>query len=226
VYPASLAALWGGVLFALVYALFSGWGVPAQRTVIMLMAACWLRVNTLRWPLLEQWLLAAVVVSVWDPWALLQAGFWLSFVAVAILIGSDDPLHRSHRPARWRERCWAWWRQLLREQSLITVALVPMTLVWFGQVSWVSFLANLLAIPWVTLLVTPLAMLGVLVPPLWDVAGAAVAAMVAVLGVMSQWPWAACDRQADAKRYQLRRFHVSNFHEQTGRANRLTFQNL
>jgi len=190
-WPTPTVAAWGGVALATAYAVFSGWAVPAQRTVLMLAVVVALRWGVRRWPWPVVWACAMLAVVCWDPWALLQAGFWLSFVAVAILIGSDDPLHRSHRPARWRERCWAWWRQLLREQSLITVALVPMTLVWFGQVSWVSFLANLLAIPWVTLLVTPLAMLGVLVPPLWDVAGAAVAAMVAVLGVMWQWPWAA-----------------------------------
>lgn len=190
-WPTPTVAAWGGVALATAYAVFSGWAVPAQRTVLMLAVVVALRWGARRWPWPVVWASAMLAVVSWDPWALLQAGFWLSFVAVAILIGSDDPSVRSHRPARWRERFWAWWRQLLREQSLITVALVPMTLVWFGQVSWVSFLANLLAIPWVTLLVTPLAMLGVLVPPLWDAAGAAVAAMVALLGLMAQWPWAA-----------------------------------
>lgn len=190
-WPTPTVAAGGGVALATAYAVFSGWAVPAQRTVLMLAVVVALRWGARRWPWPVVWASAMLAVVSWDPWALLQAGFWLSFVAVAILIGSDDPFHRSYRPVRWRERFWAWWRQLLREQSLITVALVPMTLVWFGQVSWVSFLANLLAIPWVTLLVTPLAMLGVLVPPLWDVVGAAVAAMVAVLGVMAQWPWAA-----------------------------------
>lgn len=190
-WPTPTVAAWGGVALATAYAVFSGWAVPAQRTVLMLAVVVALRWGARRWPWPVVWASAMLAVVSWDPWALLQAGFWLSFVAVAILIGSDDPSVRSHRPTRWRARFWAWWVQLLREQSLITVALVPMTLVWFGQVSWVSFLANLLAIPWVTLLVTPLAMLGVLVPPLWDVAGAAVGAMLAVLGAMAQWPWAA-----------------------------------
>lgn len=190
-WPTPTVAAWGGVALATAYAVFSGWAVPAQRTVLMLAVVVALRWGARRWPWPVVWASAMLAVVCWDPWALLQAGFWLSFVAVAILIGSDAPSTQAQRPSRWRERFWAWWRQLLREQSLITVALVPMTLVWFGQVSWVSFLANLLAIPWVTLLVTPLAMLGVLVPPLWDVAGAAVGAMVAVLGAMAQWPWAA-----------------------------------
>jgi competence protein ComEC len=190
-WPTPTVAAWGGVALATAYAVFSGWAVPAQRTVLMLAVVVALRWGVRRWPWPVVWACAMLAVVCWDPWALLQAGFWLSFVAVAILMGSDAPSTQAQRPSRWRERSWAWWRQLLREQSLITVALVPMTLVWFGQVSWVSMLANLLAIPWVTLLVTPLAMLGVLVPPLWDWAAAAVGAMLVVLGAMAQWPWAA-----------------------------------
>ena len=170
VYPAPLAALWGGVLFALVYALFSGWGVPAQRTVIMLAAACWLRVNALRWPLLEQWLLAAVVVSVWDPWALLQAGFWLSFVTVGMLflMPASSSLATAPVAKRWWTKLFDAMRHLLREQGFITLGLAPLTLLLFQQVSIVGLLVNLYAIPWVTFVVTPLAFAGVLWSPLWQ----------------------------------------------------------
>ena len=61
-----------------------------------------------------------------------------------------------------------------REQWVITVALTPLTLLLFGQVSAVGLAANALAIPWITLVVTPLAMFGVLVPVLWEVAAAAI----------------------------------------------------
>ena len=47
-------------------------------------------------------------------------------------------------------------------------------LLFFQQVSVVGFLANLVAIPLVTLLVTPLALLGVLLPPAWTLAAALV----------------------------------------------------
>ncbi|MEY4505452.1 MAG: hypothetical protein RL297_30 [Pseudomonadota bacterium] len=191
VWPTPTVAAWGGVALATAYAAFSGWGVPAQRTVLMLAVVVALRSGSRRWPWPVVWAVAMWAVVCWDPWALLQAGFWLSFVAVAILIGSDAHPPKAARSEPLGARFWAWWGRLWREQSLITVALVPMTLLWFGQVSWVSWLANLAAIPWVTLVVTPLAMLGVLVPPLWSVAAAAVGAMVGVLGVMAQWPWAA-----------------------------------
>ena len=61
-------------------------------------------------------------------------------------------------------------RQALRTQVVATLGLAPLTLVLFQQVSLVGFVANLLAIPLVTLLVTPLALAGALLPPLWQAA--------------------------------------------------------
>ena len=88
-WPAPRAALWAGVVAALAYALFSGWGVPAQRTVWMLTSLAVLRSLGLQWPWPLALLLAAVVVTAIDPWAISQAGFWLSFVAVGLLMASD-----------------------------------------------------------------------------------------------------------------------------------------
>ena len=70
---------------AVFYAAFTGWGVPAQRTALMLLIASLLRVSGRRWPWHFSLLLVAAVVLALDPWALLQAGFWLSFVAVGVL---------------------------------------------------------------------------------------------------------------------------------------------
>jgi competence protein ComEC len=79
---------------------------------------------------------------------------------------------------------------LAREQATVTLALAPLTLLFFGQVSLVGLLANLLAIPWVTLVVTPLAMLGVGVPGAWDAAAWALLPLQEVLGWLATWPMA------------------------------------
>jgi competence protein ComEC len=78
----------------------------------------------------------------------------------------------------------------LRTQVVATVDLAPLTMVFFQQVSLVGFVANLLAIPLVTLLITPLALLGLLLPPLWHPAGALVQGLSAVLQWLAAWPWA------------------------------------
>ncbi len=180
-FPAPHAALLAGLLLATLYALFSGWGVPARRTIWMLAWICLLRLSGRRWPWPVVWLTAAVLVLLLDPWAWMQAGFWLSFVAVGVLFASGTPSDRV-APAGVAGRLLA----MLREQSVITLALTPLVLLLFGQVSLVGFVANLLAIPWVTLLVTPLAMAGVVWAPLWDLAAAAVGFLAAWLQWLAQ----------------------------------------
>jgi len=183
--PAPTAALLGGVLLATAYALFSGWGVPSQRTVLMLATVAALRLAGKRWPWPVTWLLACAVVVVADPWALLQAGFWLSFVAVGILFATSSGATSAY-DTRARGRFVA----IFREQWVITLALTPLTLLLFGQVSVVGLAANALAIPWVTLVVTPLAMLGVVVPALWDLTALAMALLSAYLQWLAALPFA------------------------------------
>ncbi len=223
--PAPTAALLGGMLLALAYSLFSGWGVPAQRTCVMLACVGLLRISGVRWPWPPVWLLAFVAVLVSDPWALLQAGFWLSFVAVGVLFASDPGGHPT-APVKRRAKVQAasqtdprddldtvalptqnptqhWSRRYVdalflrlgsglqtvaREQWTITLALAPLTLFLFGQVSLVGLLANMVAVPWVTLVLTPLAMAGVVFP--WALDGAALAAqgLMSVLQAMALWP--------------------------------------
>ena len=186
--PAPSAALLGGVLLAFSYSLFSGWGLPAQRTCLMLATLALLRLSGARWPWPQVWMLACAVVVAADPWALLQAGFWLSFVAVGVLFATDAGVAqpREGMAGGMVSRLGA----MLREQWVVTVALAPLTLLLFGQVSLVGLLANAVAIPWVTLVVTPLAMLGVGLPLLWEVAGGAIAVLMLVLQWLAAWPWA------------------------------------
>ncbi|MDO9283462.1 MAG: ComEC/Rec2 family competence protein, partial [Aquabacterium sp.] len=184
--PAPTAGRWLGLLMAAAYALLAGWGVPAQRTVLMLAVAVLLRGAGWRWPWALVLLAAAVVVTALDPWALLQPGLWLSFAAVGLLMVSE-PAAGAARPA-------AGARGLLlghlRAQVVATLGLAPLSLVFFQQVSGVGFLANLVAIPLVTLLITPLALVGMLVPGVWALAAGLVQALVWGLGGLAQWPLA------------------------------------
>lgn len=183
--PAPQAALLAGVVLAAGYALFSGWGVPAQRTVLMLATVAALRLAGLVWPWPVVWLAVAAVVVLADPWALWQPGFWLSFVAVGILFATN-PIARSQASTSTIGRL----KALLREQWTVTLALTPLGLLWFGQVSVVGLVANLVAIPWVTGVVLPLSLLGMLLPPLWDAAAWALWPLMAGLQWLAAWPWA------------------------------------
>jgi competence protein ComEC len=203
--PAPSAAALGGLLFAVAYAVFSGWGVPAQRTVWMLAVVVVLRLWGLRWPWYSTWLLVMCVVLAVDPWAMLSAGFWLSFIAVGVLFASDqrDKLvvndateiiatsaENTMATGRFVIKIWQSMMQLLREQTVVSLALAPLTLLLFGQISLVGFVANLLAIPWVTLVVTPLALLGVVLPWLWVGAAWALQLLALWLQWLAALPWA------------------------------------
>ena len=202
--PSPQAARWGGLAFAAAYALFSGWGVPSQRTVWMLAAVTSLQALGLRWPWPLVLLAAAVVVTALDPWALMQAGFWLSFVAVGLLMASSGAQASAQfsagadtdadtPPAGWRawpRRLWAAVRADLRTQVIATVGLTPLTLVFFQQVSVVGFAANLIAIPLITLVITPLALMGVALVPLWTAGGWVVQQLNTALGWLAALPGA------------------------------------
>jgi competence protein ComEC len=154
--PAQKAMAVAGFLAALTYALLAGFEVPAQRTLYMLAVvavALWTDRTTAVSRVLA---LALLLVLVLDPWAVLAAGFWLSFGAVALLfyIGAGR-LGDGHWLAAWGRAQWA-----------VTVGMVPALLALFQQFSLVSPLANAVAIPVVSLLVTPLALAGSL--PLAD----------------------------------------------------------
>lgn len=197
--PSATAGRWIGLAAALLYALFSGWGVPAQRTVCMLAVVTVAGSLGRRWPWPLVWGASAVVVTLADPWALLQPGFWLSFVAVGLLLASGGAdSSEAAEPVPQTTPLWRRWlaaatrlaRGGLRTQLIATVGLAPLTLVFFQQVSLIGFVANLLAIPLVTLAVTPLALAGVLLPPLWPLGAALVQGLGAALGWLASWPWA------------------------------------
>jgi competence protein ComEC len=185
----------GGALTAFIYCMIAGWGVPAQRTFFMLATFALLVPARRRIGGLATLAFAAAVVCLIDPWCVLSAGFWLSFGAVAsILFAMEGRLGRARH---WRERL----AEAVRVQWTVTAGLVPATIVIFQQISVVSPLANAVAIPVVSLIVTPLALIGAallwLPPPLdslatWVLAAShlAFAANAAILQAMVELPYA------------------------------------
>jgi competence protein ComEC len=178
--PAQKAAALAGFVAAFAYCLVSGFAVPAQRTLYMVgVVACalWLGRATSASRVLA---LALLVVLALDPWAVLAPGFWLSFAAVAVIFHvSTGYTERPHWLVQWARVQWA-----------VTVGLAPLMLVLFQQVSLVSPLANAVAIPLVSFVVTPLALAGAVLPFDWPlVLGHAILeAMMAALEWLAALP--------------------------------------
>jgi competence protein ComEC len=152
--PLAVVRAASGILGGLAYCLLAGWGVPAQRTLLMLAVVATAHGARVRIPAATVLALAAALVCLWDPWAPLAAGFWLSFGAVACIFLAAAG--REGAPAGRAQAL----REAVRLQGAITIGQVPLTVAIFGQVSLVAPLANAVAIPLVSYLVTPFALAG------------------------------------------------------------------
>ncbi|MDD0843250.1 DNA internalization-related competence protein ComEC/Rec2 [Pseudomonas sp. Gutcm_11s] len=140
---------------ALGYGLLAGFEVPVRRACVMVALVLLWRLRFrhlgLWWPLL----LAFVLVLLVEPLASLQAGFWLSFGAVAVLVWVFGG----------RLGAWSWWQVWWRAQWTLALGLLPLFFALGLPLSLSGPLANLAAVPWVSLLVVPLALLGTLLLP-------------------------------------------------------------
>jgi competence protein ComEC len=187
-WPAQKAAAAAGFLGAFLYALLAGFGVPAQRTLYMLGVVAVALLAGRAVATAHVLGLALLIVLVLDPWAVLAAGFWLSFGAVALLFYiANGRLAAHHWLVAWGRAQWA-----------MTLGLVPVLLALFQQFSLVSPLANAVAIPLVSFLVTPLALLGS-IPGLGGVlhlAHALLAWLMVVLGWLAGLPGALWQQHA------------------------------
>ncbi|WP_106477104.1 DNA internalization-related competence protein ComEC/Rec2 [Phytohalomonas tamaricis] len=139
---------------ALLYAGLAGFGPAAVRAAIMVSVALWVASGRHAPGVWQGWWLALLLIMVLTPNAIHRSGLWLSFGAVAVLI------------LAWR------WRPppsksvaLLRTQWLLTLATGAAVLLIFGRLVPLSFVINLVAVPWVTFVLVPLGLLG------WVLAG-------------------------------------------------------
>jgi competence protein ComEC len=150
--PQTVAA-YAAWLAGLFYAAVAGFSLPVQRAVLMLTVWLWAIVRQRHTASMQVLLLALLVVVLFDPLALLAAGFWLSFAAVALLLFMSG-----NRLGKQR-----YWYQIGKLHLAMAIGLGPLLIVFFQQMSLVAPLANYLAVPLVGVLITPLSLLAALV---------------------------------------------------------------
>ncbi|MGM0516111.1 MAG: DNA internalization-related competence protein ComEC/Rec2 [Pseudomonadota bacterium] len=146
--PAQRVAAGAAVVAAWGYALLAGLSIPTLRAALMLSILLAGVLARRRWRLFDLWLLAVVAVLLVDPMAPLDMGFWLSFAAVLLILAAIRV-----RPTRVGAA------GLLRLQWLLMLGLLPLTWALFDRVAFASLPANLVAVPLVSLLLTPLSLL-------------------------------------------------------------------
>ncbi len=186
-------ALLIGVAAAGGYALLAGFGVPTQRTLVMLGVWSAFRVAGREQDGVRVPGLALIAVLTLDPLAPLSSGLWLSFGAMAVLL-AGDALSRGAEVGTLRR----WATTALAEQWRVTLALAPCTLLLFSSVPLVGLAVNLVAIPVFSFVLVPLVIgsMAVLLvyPPLgwagWRAAETLYLAGWPWLQAAADWPWA------------------------------------
>ena len=153
--PLRLAAGMTGGVLAIGYSLLAGMNIPTQRTLIMLLVM----LASLLWrrqlPFSITLSVALLLVTLLDPLAALSVGFWLSFLTVGLLVLLGSRQRKLGKSA-------VVWMQLL-----LSIGTIPLTAGFFGMLSLNAPLANLVAIPLVTFVITPLVLLGMVVTAWW-----------------------------------------------------------
>ena len=199
---------WVMISAAFIYALFTGFDVPAARTAWMLLAIGLIRLTLLPISTMRILLALAVLMAWVDPYVLWQAGYWLSFIAVALLLKYDDTLHmqshsqlpQPHRraPSHTIEKSntlftWIWrtGKRIFKLQFWLFIALLPITLLLFGKASLWGLVINLFAIGLFGWIIVPLNLLAglcfVLMPAVADSIWALVSMIVASLHELITW---------------------------------------
>ncbi|HIO91218.1 MAG TPA: DNA internalization-related competence protein ComEC/Rec2 [Leucothrix mucor] len=145
--PVRIAGAFLAIVFATAYAVLAGFTLPTQRSLIMvcgIVIALVQRQHLQSYKILS---LALILVLLIDPFAAMTASFWLSFTAVFFILLYAN---RQQKKPRF---------SLIYLQFMLSIGMFPLTILFFGSASLVSPIANLVAIPWVTIIIVPLILL-------------------------------------------------------------------
>lgn len=202
--PAQRYGALAAVLAALIYSALAGFSLPTQRALVMVLVLMSGHLLGRRFLPSYSLLLAATLVLLLAPLSVTQAGFWLSFTAVGALLFAFSGYRRPQAETKtgmetktgseqgamrpwqklwslswrdsWRDSWQRAWYHWLQPQWTVSLGLLLPLLLWTGQVSLISPVVNVLAIPLVSLLIVPLALAGALllvslpalaIGPLW-----------------------------------------------------------
>ena len=197
---------WVMISAAFIYALFTGFDVPAARTAWMLLAIGFVRLTLLPISTMRVLLALAILMAWRDPYVLWQAGYWLSFIAVALLLKYDDKSYqhqttaattvhdgkpRTHINNALSNRVWQTIKRVFKLQFWLFLTLLPVTLLLFGKVSLWGLFINLFAIGLFGWVIVPLNLLAglcyLLVPSIADVLWMVISTIVGHLHDLMSW---------------------------------------
>lgn len=172
------------LLIAVVYALVSGLGVPAQRASLMIGVAAVAVLRRRQPHPMRIIAFACLLLLVISPVATMAPGFKLSFAAVLILLWLARRRQRMSG-GYWLSKGPTAIRQLATMQVLLLLGLLPLVVLIFGRVALIAPAVNLLAVPVFSFITVPLMLGGMLLDGFLQFPGdQALHAAAASLGVI------------------------------------------
>ena len=148
-------------LLAVAYAALAGFSLPTQRALVMIVLAAFTRLLGWKTPGAHLLLVAGLLITATDYYAVLGSSFWLSVVATAVLLSVSALPAGPLSPVNLN-----WLLKGLLIQLLLLLLMAPLNLLWFGQLSLAAIIANLVIVPFLSLLLIPLVLLGTLIAAL------------------------------------------------------------
>ena len=176
-YPAPKVASIAALLMAFIYALLAGFGAPAQRSLIACFFMFIRHFCSRRFSVWQGWRYALLAVLLFEPHSVMMPGFYLSFLAVGILLVVNQRL------------LFTGIKKTISMQLACLFGLMPLTLYWFSYGATNGFIANLIAIPWVGFIIVPLSLLTTLLSPWIVLPWAVIGLKTSILYLLKYLSW-------------------------------------
>lgn len=173
--PRQIVLLFPFIGCVLLYVAFVGFEIPALRTLLTVCIVGFfllVRQSIRPFALLVY---SASLLLIFDPFSILSAAFWLSYGACFILLRIYQTIAKlpQDQPMTYVQKGYFAIKLLVESQWKIFVALLPLVLIFFQQISLFAPLTNLIAIPFLSMIVVPL-----------DILAACLSSIIPILGTL------------------------------------------
>ncbi|MDD3266660.1 MAG: ComEC/Rec2 family competence protein [Burkholderiales bacterium] len=143
--PRQVLTAYASIIFAAFYAFISGFGIPTQRVLFMIIIASYMLINRNHISLMYKLIISLSLVLLFDPFAIFSIGFWFSYILIATMFIVTTLYSKSNTLKLW-----------FIMQLAVALSTIPLSLYYFSSTSISSPLANLWAIPIIGNILTPL----------------------------------------------------------------------
>ncbi len=161
--PATKMGAICAMIAAVLYAALAGFSIPTQRALIMVISIMLCLLSNREMSRFDIFTIALLSVLLFSPASVIAPGFWLSFTAVAIIFYTLSG----------RMKTAGLWQKSFKVHFILVIGLAPFLLLFFGQNPLLGPLANIIAVPFFALLITPMILLGIFTLSIFKPAGEA-----------------------------------------------------